>query len=257
MNLSELITLFKELSGRHNLTDAKITRWLNRGGDRLASMLQAADAKMYVLATLEEGKNYLDLSQYLKSVDDIWLINDHTMKQLRVWSNYEDFIEKYSGTTTSGTPKDCVKVPRIRIDSSALIVLSLESDGLILTESEDFLSGPDFGKDTIEQWLITHGQGVDHLLVMFNCPVDKDYHIRATGHTSINNLVEDSDENWMSIRNPDLLVWTAMMYMERDNKNWEAYKNLRSYINDETRDFVIASTITEVANWDDTALEID
>ena len=257
MNLSELISEFKEVTGKYNISDSKITRWLNKGGDRLASMLQAADAKMYVLATLEEGKNFIELSQFLKSVDQIWVLKDHKYVELRIWSNFDDFVDLYYKAGDSGTPVGCVRVPRIRIDSSSLISLALETGDLMLSESGDILTGPDFLKDSMEQWTIDHGTSKNHLMLMFNCPADTDYSIRVIGHGSAQDLVENADENWLSLQNPDLLVVAAQMLMEREHKNWEGYGSLRQVIQDEVTDMVRGATIEYAANWTDAAMEID
>jgi hypothetical protein len=205
MNLLQVRTKFRELSGRFDLvnddySDNGADFFINEGSkflDRLnenqkswASSFRFIDVGMYAASI-----------QHCRAIKEVWAASTTARWQLEKKSIQELIEDHLLGTPserTSGEPA--------------------YYSPTITRYSEEDLSAEDF--ESFIQWVeIPSGNAYEYNTILLSAPVDRKIVVEVKGLFYSKQLTADTDENYWSVNHPLLLYMAAMRYVEVVNRN--------------------------------------
>jgi len=221
MNLVQLRTLFRSLSGRYDLVNADFT---DNGADFFINegrkYLDRLDEHQKTWATCYRNiltDAWSTSFPYCRAVKEVWVASATERWQLEK-KRLQDLIAGYlTGLPTSrdsGTPlyySPCITrfIPE---DSTPAHIASFApwTDVIVL-------------------------DGYDYNAILLNVPTDEDLVVTINGFFYSPELAEDEDENYWSAAHPMLLYMSAMRQIEVANRNTQGVNDWTAAIHAEVQ----------------------
>jgi hypothetical protein len=225
MNLLQVRTKFRELSGRFDLVNADFT---DNGADFF----------------INEGCKYLDrLDETNKSTASCFRFVEIGGFSA-VFPRVRALREVY-GISASGTQTGRWKIEKEDLSSLIEAYLSELTDDRIPGYPSLYAPCitryiPDTSEiDNIEAFVsfmeIPSGHAEEYNAILLNCPVETKIMLDLRGLFYSPELVEDTDTNIWSANHPLTLIEAAMMQCEGPNRNTQGYKDLAMVVGDTVR----------------------
>ena len=219
MNLLQLRTKFKELSGRDDLvnddySDNGADFFINEGRKFLDRLNETQKSWASAFRFIEVG-GYSASIQNCRAIKEVWLMSTTARWQLKKLS-LQDLISEYlSGNPserTGGEPN--YYSPQL----TRYVPKNVGADSL-----ESFI-----------QWVeIPSGNVEEYNTILLSAPVDKKIAVEVKGLFYSPELVEDTDTNYWSVMHPLLLYFSAMRYIEVTNRNTQGVNDWTKAITDD------------------------
>lgn len=241
MNLLQVRTKFRELSGRFDLvnedySDNGADFFINEGRkflDRSTNETNKSWASAFRF--IDEGRYSVSIP-HCRAIKEIWMMSSTARWQVEKKSLQDLISEFLSGSPserTSGEP--AYYSPTI----TRYIPESIQSD--------DF--------ESILQWVeIPSGNSHEYNTILFSAPVDQRLGVEVKGLFYSSELVNDTDENYWSVMHPLLLYMSAMRYIEVVNRNTQGVNDWTKAIIDDMNSIgmdLIEELISEVDQIED------
>ena len=205
MNLLQLRTKFRELSGKFDLVNADYSDngadfFINEGSKFLDRLNENQKSWASAFRIVEIGK-YSASIQYCRAIKEVWAATTTARWQLEKKS-LQDLINDYLlGTPaerTSGEPAYY----------SPTLTRYIPED-IEISDFESFL-----------QWVeVPSGNAEEYNTILLSAPTDKRLVVEVKGLFYSSRLVADEDKNYWSVNHPLLLYMAAMRYVEVVNRN--------------------------------------
>lgn len=204
MTHTEMITLFKDLSGRHNLKDSQVTMFLNSGGKFLQPKLYGHVGDVIHFAGVETGENFIDLTKYFYSVKEIYLIGTEVSanrEYVRVipYPDMPSFLKDNPNHDQEGLPTSWVVVPPVGMADFQDITTSFRSH---------------------ERWAADKFGSGNPTVVLFNTRMQSRTELRIIGQAALRDLVNPDDANYLTTQFPFLLYHAALYFLELFQKQY-------------------------------------
>ena len=216
MNLLQLRTKFRELSGKFDLVNADFSDngadfFINEGSRFLDRLDENQKTWASAFRFVEVGK-YSASIQHCRAIKEVWVASITARWQLEKKS-LQDLINDYllgtPATRSTGEP-------------------GFYSPTLTRYIPEN-LSAEDF--ESYLQWVeIPAGGAEEYNTILLSAPSDKKLIIEVKGLFYSSKLVNDTDENYWSVNHPLLLYMAAMRYVEVTNRNTQGVNDWESSI---------------------------
>ena len=205
MNLLQLRTKFRDLSGKFDLVNADYSDngadfFINEGSKFLDRLNENQKSWASAFRIVEIGK-YSASIQYCRAIKEVWAATTTARWQLEKKS-LQDLINDYLlGTPaerTSGEPAYY----------SPTLTRYIPED-IEISDFESFL-----------QWVeVPSGNAEEYNTILLSAPTDKRLIVEVKGLFYSSRLVADEDKNYWSVNHPLLLYMAAMRYVEVVNRN--------------------------------------
>ena len=205
MNLLQLRTKFRDLSGKFDLVNADYSDngadfFINEGSKFLDRLNENQKSWASAFRIVEVGK-YSASIQYCRAIKEVWAATTTARWQLEKKS-LQDLINDYLlGTPaerTSGEPAYY----------SPTLTRYIPED-IEISDFESFL-----------QWVeVPSGNAEEYNTILLSAPTDKRLVVEVKGLFYSSRLVADEDKNYWSVNHPLLLYMAAMRYVEVVNRN--------------------------------------
>lgn len=227
MNLSEIRDWVVQESGRYDLVepsgaDNGLNKYINAATRWLDKLIEKHSEVGVVYRTLSAGEYMITFTECRSiirvGVSDAstfygWL-EKKTLDELKSESQYAEPF----GSVTSGTP--------IYYTPAYLRAVN--------TETSNYTGFADW-VNTLSNWKLYNG-------IILMPPADKDYLIEVRGKFHSEALSADDDENFWSVREPQLLVKATLRELEVFHRNTQGQKDwemaIRAELFDIEKDFV-------------------
>jgi len=205
MNLLQLRTKFRGLSGRFDLVNADFSDngadfFINEGSHFLDRLDNNQKSWASAFRFIDVGK-YSASIQHCRAIKEVWATSTTARWELKKKDLQElinGFLLGTPSSRTSGEPA---------YYSPTLTRYIPEN-----LASEDF--------ESFLQWVeVPSGNAEEYNTILLSAPVDKKIVVEVKGLFYSSKLVEDTDENYWSVVHPLLLYMAAMRYVEVINRN--------------------------------------
>lgn len=228
MNLLQVRKKFVQDSGRYDLI-VDTTDWVDNGADfyinsaikMLNRLVELPETKGKLFYSISAGEYSQTFQHSCRIITTCW-INDTANRWPMEKVDYDEFKEYYNelaSATTQGRPK-YFTLAHLR----ALETTDQTSGFMDINHLED---------DT----------KYDYRGILFGPPADGDYVIEVDGFFKNATLSNDSDENYWTLEEDDLLLRTSLYKLEAFSRGTENARNYLSAILDDVKqiDFDIAA----------------
>jgi hypothetical protein len=236
MNLLQMRTLFRQLSGRHDLVNADFTDngadfFINEGRKFLDRLDETQKSWGSAFKLLDIG-HYSVSFPYCRAIKEAWVASTSARWQLAKMS-LQDMIESYltglPSSRTVGTPEYYSPCITRYIPENATV--------------EDIESFIGFVE-------IPDGNAQEYNTIMVNVPTSEKLTVIINGLFYSSELVEDTDENYWSAVHPMLLYMAAMRQIEITNRNTQGVNDWVASITTDMRQLgfdLVEELIAEVS----------
>ena len=199
MNLSEVRTKFRELSGRYDLTDAGVNFFINEAVKRLDKAAETTKSWASYKEIIAAGTWYVQFPDcraikevWLATIDGRWQLTRKRLQDL-IATYYTDIPSEWvNGTPLYYSPGITRNVPE-RVGAGA-------------TTTPAPTTAPPFD-DYVG---VISANGLDYNAILLSCPVELQTLVEVIGFFYSSELVGDDDENYWTKVNPLLLVNMAI-----------------------------------------------
>lgn len=222
MNLLQLRTKFRELSGKFDLVNADFSDngadfFINEGSRFLDRLDENQKSWASAFRFIDIGK-YSASIQHCRAIKEVWAASTTARWQLEKKSLQEllnDYLLGTPAERTSGEPGYY----------SPTLTRYIPED----ITSEDF--------ESYLQWVeVPSGHAEEYNTILLSAPVDKKILIEVKGLFYSSKLVNDTDENYWSVNHSMLLYMAAMRYVEVANRNTQGVNDWeRAITNDASK----------------------
>lgn len=205
MNLLQIRTEFRKLSGRYDLVNADFSDngadlFINEGRKFLDRLDETQKSWASAFKFIQPGK-YSASIQHCRAIKEVWAASATARWQLNK-KILQDLIDEYltgnPAERSTGTP-------------------SYYSPTITRYIPED-ISSADF--ESFLEWVeIPSGSVHEYNTILLNIPTSEKIVVEVKGLFYSKELVEDTDKNYWSIIHPLLLYMAAMRYIEVVNRN--------------------------------------
>jgi len=222
MNLLEIRTKFRKLSGKFDLVNEDFTDngadfFINEGSRFLDRLDENQKSWASAFRFVEVGK-YSASIQHCRAIKEVWAASTTARWQLEKKSIQELINDHLLGTPSSRTTGE----PAFY---SPTLTRYIPKD----LSSEDF--------ESYLQWVeVPSGNAEEYNTILLSAPTDKKLIVEVKGLFYSSKLVNDEDENYWSVTHPLLLYMAAMRYVEVTNRNTQGVNDwTRSIMEDASR----------------------
>ena len=224
MNLLQLRTKFRELSGRFDLVGDSTTGYADTGADFFINegrkFLDRLDETQKSWATCFRFMNvgfYSAQFPYCRAVKEVWAASTSAKWQLKKKS-LQDLIEGY----LTGAPN--IRSTGIPLYYSPCITRYVPENATPLT------------LESFSGWIdIPSGNAHEYNAVIVNVPTSEKLTILINGLFYSAELVNNTDENYWSAAHPMLLIMAAMRQTEVVNRNTQGVNDWENAIASDMR----------------------
>lgn len=205
MTHQEMITFFKQSTGRFNLSDEKVTELLNNGGQLLHSKLVGHYGEVFHILGVTADDNSLDVSKYLASIKEIFYIGDtgtiaRNYTPLKKYTSFSEFVKDYPNHDSTGVPTAfCIMPP------------------LSMPAIEDMTSSVRLN----ERWRLDRFGSGNPVVALLNTRVLEHTDMRVLGTAQIKALVKPEDTNYLSQQFPMILHHAAVYFLELGQRSYQ------------------------------------
>lgn len=204
MSLTDLRADFTFISGRSDLTDARIDRYANRAQKTLDRRTSFKHAIARYFKVINAGDVAVVFSSDCRVIQEVWLssVSDDTRVQLSKLL-LPRFMERYNTMYTSmdrGAPT--VYTPGI---------LRTYPDNMLMTEMQEYLDFFD----------ALPGPSGAYNGILFAPPADQEYAIEVFGKFYTDVLSDDNLTSWWTYHAYDTLLHVMLWHLEIDYRNSE------------------------------------
>lgn len=233
MNLLEIRTLFKETSGRMDLTDAQANFYIQAGQRYLDRLLTIKQFKKYHLRTIKSG-DYMISFQGCRIISNVWIVDSDGKKSPLQKLNFDDLRQLYvhphdgevrgiplyyAEANIRATPND------VNMEANPPTAVYDVYGELSRFESTEEVN--DLIADNID--VLGEGQNRSDAVALY--PVSNNtYSIEVEGIFYSDTLDSDEAESVWSVRYPEILLMGAMYWVEVYNRNSEGRKDWETAI---------------------------
>lgn len=238
MNLLQMRTLFRSLSGHFDLVNADFSDngadfFINEGRKFLDRSHETQKSWAQVFRLLGVGQFSVTFP-YCRAIKEVWVANavpDEGRWQLEKMKLQDLIAEYMSGMPaerTAGTP----------LFYSPCITRYIPEDATI-EDLEAFLGFVE----------VPSGDAHDYNAILINVPTDEQLMVDIRGLFYSHELTADTDENYWSAVHPMLLYMAAMRYVEIKNRNTQGKKDWERAIADDMQQLgfdLVEELISEV-----------
>ncbi len=196
MNLLEIRQKFVKLSGREDLLDVSGNFFIQGAVTDLDLEQETGEDFNWYEESFAIG-DYKTKMKHCRSIQAVWFVDSDDETVLLSKLLYDEFVVKYPalGETDDGTPAHWAKNPLQRDPDNRLAGTSVEYTGAIIMP-----------------------------------PTDEAVTIKIYGVFHSVPLEEDEDENFWSVRYPNLLVMAALRNLEGFYRNTQGYNDFDKII---------------------------
>ena len=239
MNLLEIRTLFRNLSGKFDLVNADFSDngadfFINEGRKFLDRLDETQKSWASCFRFVEVGR-YSASIPHCRAIKEVWAATTTARWQLEKFNYQEflaDFLSSIPGNRVPGEPNHYTPVITRYIPEDA-----------IPADIEAF-----------SQWVeIPSGNAHEYNTVLLSTPVNVRTMVEVKGLFYSHELKEDTDENYWSVTNPMLLYMAAMRYVEIANRNTQGKNDWESSIRDDMKQLgmdLVEEIIAEVSQME-------
>jgi hypothetical protein len=239
MNLLQIRTQFRKLSGRFDLVDSTFADtgadfFINEGRKYLDRMDETQKSWASRFKLLNVGNFSVSVEQ-CRAIKEVWLATTEGRWQL-VKKNLQDLIAGYlSGlpsSRTNGTPLYYSPCLTRHIPENIAVSDLGAFIGFVETPA---------------------GNANDYNTILLNAPVDKQSMIDVRGLYYSMELIDDTDKNYWSDIHPGLLIKAAMREIEIFNRNTQGVKDWEYAIDTEMKQLgmdLVEQLISEVSEME-------
>jgi hypothetical protein len=216
MNLLQIRTKFRELSGRFDLvnsdgSDAGAGFYINEGRKFLDRMDETQKSWGTCFRFMEIGQGSVQFP-YCRAIKEVWVATATGKRQLekkRIQDLMEGYLTGYPTTYTNGTPEyysPCI---------SRMVPENVTTNTL-----EAFIGLVD----------IPSGNAAEFNAILVNVPTKEKLTVIINGLFYSAELINDTDQNYWSAVHPMLLYMAAMRQVEINNRNTQGVNDWSSAI---------------------------
>jgi len=210
MQIAELRTLFKEITGRYDLADARIDDYINAGVKRLDQLADYPQVEGRYFEEITIGDFMINISSYVLAWYDVWVVdtaNDaRTMLQKVEYNELKEYYPADFASLDQSVPLYWCP-GKIRPIPETITAVAFAG----YTDYMDIL----FDADNPEEY--------DSVLVF--PPSDGTYLLEVTGRFASPTLTDAHNQNWWTLRYPFEVIWAAAYYLEVTYRNTEGAKD--------------------------------
>lgn len=205
MNLTELISEFKEATGRVDLSETEITKYLNRGCKLLDELSLKVDRPSLYFGFLDAGKNLFVINQEVRSIKDIWAY-----------------------TSTKRFKLDFIPLNQMRD-------LYLELDSFPTGQPEYYTYSPvtlvnhndSFQQSSLwAKWADFNSNDVTKQGLLVSSIVEEQTAIEIQGNFYTQKLSTTYPENYWSVAHEEIVIQAAIYSLDNNYRNTQGGKEL-------------------------------
>lgn len=218
MNLGDLRTIFRETSGRYDLTDSLANFYIVSGQSHLDRELDIHNFEKFYLKTIIADDYYIAFPN-CRTVRNAWIVNSDGFKYPLERLDFDVLRQKYQSPHST----DSKAIPAYW--ALAKVKTSPSATNMEITDVVDEDVFNNLIADNIDT--LADDQTILDAIALF--PVsDGTYSMEVEGSFYSESLVNDEDESIWSNRYPEILIMGAMYWIEVYNRNsegrndWEA-----------------------------------
>lgn len=221
MDLLGIRQQFCKLSGRYDLATTSVSEFdTDNGADFFINAgLRFLDRLGYTPKTLGRvfvkvaANSWYTTFQYCRSIQEVWVNNDEERYQLVKYREGElaYYYNELVSETDTGEP--------LYYSPACIRVVEGGSDRTDLGEFFNYVKTDDDGT---------------YNAIMFLPPVDEEYIVEIIGNFYTPELSSNTDENYWSITNPDVLIKAALYQVEVFHRNSTGARDWLEAINIDT-----------------------
>ncbi len=248
MNLLQIRTKFRELSGRHDLVDSSYADtgadfFINEGRKYLDRLTETQKSWGTAFKFLEVGKWSVSFP-YCRAIKEVWAATTTGRWQLEKKS-LQDMIEGYINNITDsylpGPPSLCTNGTPLYYSPC---ISRYVPENSTVAELEAFIGYID----------IPAGNAHEFNSIIVNVPTSEKLTLMINGLFYSAELVNDTDENYWSAVHPQLLIEAAIRQTEIMNRNTQGINDWNNVIGEEMQQLgfdLVEELISEVSEMGD------
>lgn len=200
MNLSEVRTKFRELSGRYDLTNAQADFFINEAVKRLDKAIETTKSWASYKEVITTGTWYVQFPN-CRSVKEVWLTTIDGR-----WQLTKKRLQDLSATYYASVPAEWVNGTPLYYAPGITRNVPEETGVTATTAPPPATPAPTTAPPFDSYVGVISPTGPEYNAVLLSCPVELQTLVEVIGFFYSSELVGDGDENYWSKVNPLLLV---------------------------------------------------
>ena len=241
MNLLQMRTKFRELSGRHDLVNADFSDngadfFINEGRKFLDRMDETQKSWASCFRLMEANRFSVQFP-YCRAIKEVWVSSIAEGRWQLEKVDLQDLIMGY----LTGLPSS--RTAGVPLYYSPCITRYIPENATV-EDIEAFIGYVEIPAGNAHEWNA----------IMINVPTDTQLTVTINGLFYSMELIEDTDENYWSAVHPMLLYMSAMRQVEITNRNTQGVNDWKNSIDVEMKQLgmdLVEELISEITQIED------